>query len=92
MVAEAVVDCRDEDEQQSGLFAMPEEHLALPFGTAVLGVPVTVKAIDSRPAVGIVAVCVPGQHRQVVGLLDLPLPDPAPEGAEWIEAYRLWVG
>jgi hypothetical protein len=20
----------------------------------------------------------------------LPLPDPAPEGAEWIEAYRRW--
>ena len=23
---------------------------------------------------------------------DLPLPTPMPAGAEWIEAYRLWLG
>jgi hypothetical protein len=24
-------------------------------------------------------------------LLDLPLPEPAPEGSQWIEAYRYWA-
>jgi hypothetical protein len=38
----------------------------------------------------IVAVCTRGKHRQAIVILDLPLPDPAPDGAEWIEAYRHW--
>ncbi|WP_255922503.1 hypothetical protein [Streptomyces humicola] len=29
-----------------------------------------------------------GRHRQAIGIIDLPLSDPAPPGAEWIEAYR----
>jgi hypothetical protein len=29
--------------------------------------------------------------RQAIEILDLPLPDPAPEGAPWIEAYRHWA-
>jgi hypothetical protein len=28
--------------------------------------------------------------RKRLPILDLPLPDPAPGGAEWIEAYRAW--
>lgn len=90
MVAEAVVDCYDEDEQLNGLFLMIEENLALPFGTEVLGVPVVVRKVDLRSA-GIVAVCHRGGLRQVIGILDLPLPDPAPDGAQWIEAYRWWA-
>ncbi len=66
-----------------------EDNLKLPFETKVLGVPVTVAKIDM---VGLetVAVCVNGRHRQAVPILDLPLPTPAPSGAEWIEAYRRW--
>ncbi|MFF5075792.1 hypothetical protein ACFY36_01990 [Actinoplanes sp. NPDC000266] len=40
LVAEAVVDCYDEHEQLSGLFAMIEGDLAVPFETEVFGVPV----------------------------------------------------
>jgi len=39
---------------------------------------------------GIVAVCTCGRSRQRIGILDLPIPKPAPDGAEWIEAYRRW--
>ncbi|XVU27069.1 hypothetical protein ACQPZJ_08520 [Actinoplanes sp. CA-054009] len=85
LVAEAVVDCYDEYEQLSGLFARTEGDLAMPFETGVLGVPVVV------PKVGIVAVCHRGRLRQAIGILDLPLPDPAPGGAQWIEAYRWWA-
>lgn len=95
MVAEAVVDCWGEDEELTGLFAMLEERLAVPFATEVLGVPVpvpvTVTAVAFGADGGIVAVCAAGPHRQAVGLLDLPLPDPPPEGAEWIKAYRHWT-
>jgi len=42
LVAEATVDCHDEDEQASGLYTMITDNLALPFATTVLGVEVTV--------------------------------------------------
>lgn len=29
---------------------------------------------------------------QAIGILDLPLPDPPPIGAEWIHAFRRWAG
>jgi hypothetical protein len=40
----------------------------------------------------LVAVCVRGGHRQAIPILDLPLPDPPPQGSEWIAAYRRWAG
>ncbi|GAA0476132.1 hypothetical protein Ade02nite_42480 [Paractinoplanes deccanensis] len=90
LIAEAVVDCYDEYEQLSGLFAMIEGDLALPFETEVLGVPVVVRKVDLRLS-GIVAICHRARLRQAIGILDLPLPDPAPDGAQWIEAYRWWA-
>jgi hypothetical protein len=51
---------------------------------------VTVPAIDQADS-GIVAICVRGKHRQAISVLDLPLPDPPPPGAEWIAAYRRWA-
>ncbi|MDK0520855.1 calcium-binding protein [Streptomyces sp. ML-6] len=92
MIEEATVDAYDEDEQRTGLFTLLEEHLALPFTTAVLGVEVTVRGIDLTPDGRIVALCARGRVRQAIGILELPLPSPAPEGAEWIEAYRHWAG
>ncbi|MBB4921994.1 calcium-binding protein [Kitasatospora kifunensis] len=90
MAEEATVDCYDEDEALSGWFAMIEEHLAVPFATVVLGVEVVVEEVDLRGS-QIVAVCSRGAHRQAIGVLDLPLPSPAPEGAEWIEAFSQWA-
>ena len=91
LVAEAVVDAYDDDEQIAGLYTMIADNLAVPFTTQVLGVDVTVRRVDLRPG-GIVAVCQRGRIRQAIGILDLPLPDPPPEGAQWIEAYRYWAG
>jgi hypothetical protein len=90
-LAEAVVDCYDEHEQLSGFFAMIEGDLMVLFETEVLGVPVVVRKVDLRSP-GIVAICHRDRLRQAIGVLDLPLPDPAPEGAQWIEAYRRWAG
>jgi hypothetical protein len=39
-----------------------------------------------------VAICCRDQVRQAIPILDLPLPTPPPVGAEWIEAYRHWLG
>ncbi|MFF4755493.1 calcium-binding protein [Streptomyces sp. NPDC002514] len=90
LVEQATVDAYDDEEQLTGLYTMLTEHLAVPFKTVVLGVEVTVKKVDLLPSNQIVAVCTRDRHRQAIGILDLPLPHPAPEGAEWIEAYRHW--
>lgn len=51
---------------------------------------VTVRKVI-RTDSGIVADCVRGGHHQAVSVLDLPLPEPPPEGAEWIAACRHWA-
>lgn len=70
---------------------MFDEHVELPFETMVLGVEVTVRAIEEREN-RVVAICTRGRARQAIDLVDLPLPTPPPPGAEWILAYRLWAG
>lgn len=91
LVEEAIVDAWGESEQRTGFFTMIEEHLSLPFITKVLGVTVTVERVDLTVADDILAICRRGSKRQSIPILDLPLPQPPPSGAEWIEAYRLWV-
>ena len=63
----------------------------LPFEADLFGVPVTVERIDLTEADEVVAICRRGRTRQRINVLDLPLPTPRPEGAEWIEAYRYWA-
>ena len=91
LIEEATVDAYDESEHTTGFFTMLENHLAVPFSTNVLGMAVTVEAIDLTDDEEIVAVCVRGRSRQPIRLLELPLPNPPPAGAEWIEAYRRWA-
>jgi hypothetical protein len=91
MIEEAVVDAYDDNEQLTGLYTMIEDNLVVPFTTTVLGVDVTVNKVDLTGD-SIVAICTLGRHRQRIGLLDLPLPTPPPDGAEWIDAYRHWAG
>ena len=90
MVEEATVDAYNDEEQITGLFTMLEEHLALPFDTELLGISVTVAKIDLTAGHEIVAHCRRDAHKQAIPILDLPLPDPAPDGVEWIDAYRRW--
>ena len=91
MISEAIVDCYNESEQAMGLFTMVEENLRLPFSTIVLGIQVKVRKVELNNAGEIVAVCSRGPEKQRIPLVDLSLPSPPPEGAEWIEAYRRWA-
>jgi hypothetical protein len=91
LVAEAVVDAYDESEQHVGFLTMIQDNLSMPFTTTVLGSEVVVEGVeDSGNA--IVAVCRKGRLRQNIPIFDLPLPTPRPRGAEWIDAYRYWLG
>ena len=89
LIDEAVVDAYGEEEQVGGFFTMMEEHLALPFSATILGVDVVVEKVDMIQS-RIVAICRRDKIRQKIEILDLPLPTPAPAGAEWIAAYHHW--
>ena len=92
MIEQATVDARDESEQALGWSTMLDDSLALPFGTRVLGLEVQVTKIDLRDDNRLVAVCSHGRARQAIDLADLSRPSPRPEGWEWVEAYRSWLG
>ncbi len=91
LICRATLDAYDDEEEQLGFFTAIEEHVRFPFKATVLGVEVAVRGIEVNDADEIVAVCFRDRQRQAVPLLDLPLSKPPPKGAEWIEAYRLWV-
>jgi len=91
MIAEALVDAYGEDEQRVALYTMLEDHLAMPFATSILGVEVTVQRVDLTDDDHIVAICTHGRKRQAIPILALPLPDPPPQGAEWVQAYWRWA-
>ena len=92
LIDEATVDTYDEVEAVSGFLAVIEEHLDLPFTTTVLGVEVTVVEISLTNDCRMVARCERNELRQDIGLAELPLPQPPPKGAHWIDAYRRWSG
>jgi hypothetical protein len=91
LIADAITDAHDDSEQRMGFYTMIDNYLALPFETEVLGAPVIGESIELCAAEQIVAICRRGATRQKIGILNLPLPKPAPAGAEWIEAYRRWT-
>ena len=91
MIEEAIVDAYGESEQIVGFYTMLDDNLAVPFQTKMFGVEVLVERVDMIDDEQIVAVCVRGKSRQRVPILDLPMPDPPPAGAEWIDAFRRWA-
>jgi hypothetical protein len=92
MIEEATVDAYGESEELTGWFTMIEDNLAVPFETTVLGVGVTVEAIDQDRDEQIIAICRRGGETQALPILDLSLPSPPPAGSEWIAAFRRWLG
>ena len=91
MIEEAIVNAYGESEQITGFYTMLDENLAVPFQTVMLDVEVIVERVDMTDDDQIVAVCARGESRQRVPIPDLPLPDPPPDGTEWIGAFRRWV-
>jgi hypothetical protein len=90
LIEEAVVDAYNEQEQTVGFLTMMQEHLALPLSVSILGVECVVEKIDLTRDGQIVAICRRDKVRQRIGIIELPLPVPAPAGAEWIAAYCHW--
>ena len=90
LIEAATVDAYDESEQMIGFQTMLAENLEMPFKTEVLGVEVTVEKLDYSDDNQIAVICTRGRLSQRIAVLDLPLPKPPPNGAEWVDAYRRW--
>jgi hypothetical protein len=86
LVEEALVDASGDSEQVTSFYAMMENDLRLPFETEILGAAASVESIDITGDGQLVAICRKGKTRQRISLMELPLPSPPPEGAEWIAA------
>jgi len=85
LIEEATVDAHGDAEQRTDLFTMIEEHLAVPFETEMLGVPVTVERVDLTEAEEIVAICRRGRFA-----LKDAVPDDQLDGA--VEADETYIG
>ncbi|PLY13734.1 MAG: hypothetical protein C0631_12970 [Sedimenticola sp.] len=92
LIEAATTDAYNESEQVSGFLTLIDDNLAVPFTTFVLGQTVIVTGVDLTESDQIVAICMLGNTAQAIPVLDLPMPTPLTEGAEWIAAYRRWCG
>jgi hypothetical protein len=72
MIEQATVDCDNDSEQACGFFTLLDEALAVPFETSILGIAVTVTALDLTVDDQIVAVCTRAGASQRIPVLDLP--------------------
>jgi len=91
MVAEAIVDCYTEEEQHGGFLVALEENIPCPVAALVVGAEVQVLGFDWSPPGEIVARCRRQRRDYEINVTALQWPGSPPEGAEWIEAYRLWL-
>jgi hypothetical protein len=86
------VDAYTESEQESGFLVGIEDNLPCPFRALVVGEWVDVKKFDSgEGGHGVVAVCRRNGREYQVHVTELEWLTRPPEGAEWIDAYRLWL-
>jgi len=91
LIVEATTVAYTEDEQVGGFLTCLQDHVSLPFTTAVLGSAVEVIGFEDGAGGGLVAVCRRGRTRQRIPLADLPLPSPPVAAHAWIHAYRRWL-
>ncbi|EQD74447.1 cytoplasmic protein [mine drainage metagenome] len=92
LIEEATVDANDEYEQEAGFLNEFEERLRCPFRGLVVGEWVDVQKFDvGEGGRGLLAVCRRHGREYRVHITELEWMGQPPEGAEWIEAYRLWL-
>ena len=95
LIEEAMVDCYGEDEQFWGLFYTLDEQLCFPLQAMVLGEAVTVVGLDGERSGlrrGIIARVRKGGWEYTAALAELDFVESDPVSAEWLGAYRCWLG
>lgn len=92
LIEEAIVDAYGEEEQEGAFVVMLEDNLAFPFKALVVGEEVEVTGVEqSSSGRGIMAVCKRKGKKYRVSVTSLEWVGKPPKGAEWLEAYKLWL-
>jgi len=95
LLAEATVDCYNDNEAFWGVFYTLEEKISFPLQARVLGETVSLVGLDDHRSGlrrGIMARVRKGDQEYTVALSELEALDPDPVSAEWLAAYRYWLG
>lgn len=95
LIAEATVDCYGEYEEFAGMLATLADRLDFSFPARVLGETVEVIGLDEKASSerrGVVAKVRKGERQYTVALADLEAVEKDSETAEWLAAYRYWLG
>lgn len=95
MIAEATVDCYGEYEEFAGMLATLENRLEFPFAARVLGETAEVIELDENASSerrGVVARVRKGGRQHTVALADVEAVEKDSDTAEWLAAYRYWLG
>ncbi len=95
LLAEATVDCYDNEEEFMGVLCALEGNLNFPLQAKALGEPVEVIGLDDERSGlrrGILARVRKGGREYSVALAELEFADLDPVSAEWLDAYRYWSG
>jgi len=95
LLEEATAHCYDEEDVFWGVFSALVGGLSFPLQASVSGEAVTLVGLDghtSDPQAGVMARVQKGDQEQTVALAELEPLDPDPVSAEWLAAYRYWLG
>jgi hypothetical protein len=95
LLEEATAHCYDEEDEFWGVFAALMRGLSYPLQARMQGEDVTLVGLDGHTSdlhVGVIALVLKGDQERTVSLSNLEILDPDPASAEWLAAYRYWLG
>ncbi len=93
LIEEATVDCYTDDEAHVGFMTTVADKVVCPFQAKVIGEDVEVVELrECEVGFGVDAVCRYKGKDYRINIFSLEWPKKKPEGYEWIEAYRAWLG
>lgn len=95
LLEEATVDCYDEEEEFAGILCTLAECLNFPLKATALGGPVEVVGLhENRSSLrrGIIARVRKADEEYPMALAELEFVELDPISAEWLAAYRYWLG
>jgi hypothetical protein len=95
LLAEATAHCYDEEEEFWGLCETLMVRLSFPLEARMGGEAVTIVGLDDQQSdlqEGVIARVRKGDQEQTAALADLEIVSPDPVSADWLAAYRYWLG
>ena len=95
LLEEATIDCYNEEEEFAGILCTLDERLNFPLQATALGESVEVMGLDeghSSLRRGITTRVRKGDREYPLALAELEIVGPDPVSAEWLAAYRYWLG